>query len=70
MPETGLERIGGGGTTAKQTMRVFSWPLSKDISAEVRLSGAEEIKPAHLERLRQYLELAKAAVASDEEGNG
>jgi hypothetical protein len=33
--------------------------------AEVRLTG-DEIKPDHLERLRQYLELAKAAVASDD----
>ena len=45
--------------------RVFSWPLAKGVMAEVRLTG-DEIKPDHLERLRQYLDLAKAAVAEDD----
>ena len=67
MPETGVERVGGGGgATAKQTMRVFSWPLSKDVSAEVRLTG-EEIMLAHLGRLLQYLELAKTAIGNEGE---
>ena len=34
--------------------------------AEVRLTGTE-IKPDHLERLRQYLDLAKGAIASDDD---
>ena len=45
---------------------VFNWPLAKGVMAEVRLTGVE-IKPDHLERLRQYLDLAKAAVTSDDE---
>ena len=45
--------------------QVFSWPLAKGVMAKVRLTG-DEIKPDHLERLRQYLELAKAAVGSDD----
>ncbi|MBA3570911.1 MAG: hypothetical protein H0W34_02810 [Pyrinomonadaceae bacterium] len=43
----------------------FSWPLSRDVSAEVRFTGAD-IRPSHLERLRAYLELAKEAVADSE----
>ena len=38
----------------------FSWPLSKGIIAEIRISGGI-VTPLHLERLRQYLELAKDA---------
>jgi hypothetical protein len=34
------------------------------VTAEVRLTGGV-IKFAHLERLRQYLDLAKAAVGTD-----
>ncbi len=49
----------------KPGLRVFIWPLSREVSAEVRLTG-QEIKSAHLERLRQYLELAKAAIESNE----
>ena len=44
--------------------QVFRWPLSKGVTAEVRLTG--DIKPNHLERLREYLALAKAAFSSDE----
>jgi hypothetical protein len=40
-------------------LRVFSWPLSKGVTAEVRLSGGE-IRPSHLEMLRKYLELAES----------
>jgi plasmid stabilization system protein ParE len=45
---------------------VFSWPLSKGVTAEVRFVG-EEVGPGHLERLRQYLELAKDAVGDNPE---
>lgn len=38
---------------------IFSWPLSKDITAEVRFTGPGELSPSHFERLRKYLELAK-----------
>jgi hypothetical protein len=40
---------------------VYRWPLSKDLIAEVRITGGT-VTPAHLEILRQYLELAKNAV--------
>ena len=45
--------------------RVLIWPLAKDVSAEVRVTSLE-INPAHLERLRQYLD-AKAALEADDE---
>lgn len=48
-----------------QGVKVFSWPLSKGVTAEVRFSGAD-IGPEHLERLRKYLELAKDAMADEE----
>lgn len=44
-----------------QKTRVFSWPLSKDVSAEVRLTG-KAIEPAHLDILAKYIELAKVAL--------
>jgi len=40
---------------------VYRWPLSKDLMAELRITGGT-VTPAHLEVLRQYLELAKNAV--------
>jgi len=49
----------------KSQVRVFSWPLSKDVSAEVRVIGPS-IRSDHLERLRQYLDLAKAALDADD----
>ena len=45
-------------------VRMFSWPLSKDVTAEVRFAGAP-VEPEHLERLRKYLELAKDAIADE-----
>jgi hypothetical protein len=48
---------------------IFSWPLSKEIMAEVKLTGSG-IRSVHLERLRQYLELAKDAVDSDDGDGG
>lgn len=54
----------GRATDATKVTRTFSWPLAKGVTAELRLTG-DDIRPDHLERLRQYLELAKAAVASD-----
>ena len=40
---------------------IYRWPLSKDLIAEVRITGGT-VTPANLEVLRQYLELAKNAV--------
>lgn len=45
--------------------KVFSWPLSKGVTAEVKLTGTS-ITPAHLELLRSYLELAKQALQLEE----
>jgi len=42
-------------------VHLFSWPLSKDVVAEVKLTGME-ITAAHLELLRSYLDLAKQAM--------
>ena len=39
----------------------YRWPLSKDVIAEVRFTGSD-LRPAHLELLRKYLELAKTAM--------
>jgi len=56
-------------TLEKQYTRRFSWPLSKEVTAELRLAGTD-ITPSHIEKLRQYLELVKTAFEgeSDEEG--
>jgi hypothetical protein len=40
---------------------VYRWPLSKDLIAEVRITGGS-VTSAHLEVLRQFLDLAKNAV--------
>ncbi|MCU1339734.1 MAG: hypothetical protein JWO19_5315 [Bryobacterales bacterium] len=50
----------GAGSKLSQT-HLFSWPLSKGVTAEVRfLIGPEaDLSTTHLERLRQYLELVK-----------
>ena len=44
--------------------RVFTWPLGPQVSAELRLVG-QEITRAHLERLRQYVELASIALDAE-----
>ena len=42
----------------------YRWPLSKDVVAEVRFTGTD-LRPAHLELLRKYLELAKTAMQAE-----
>lgn len=44
---------------------LFSWPLAKGVMAEVRLTGGD-IRPGHIDMLRQYLALAKTALQDDE----
>lgn len=44
-----------------QTSQTFSWPLSPDVSAEVRITGSE-LRPEYFEALRQYLGLAEKLV--------
>lgn len=46
------------------TARVYSWALSKDVSAELRITG-DSIKKSHAERLRQYVDLTMAALAAE-----
>jgi hypothetical protein len=43
--------------------RVFTWPLGREVSAELHLVGAE-ITPVHLRRLRKFVELASLALES------
>ena len=45
-------------------VRVFNWPLGQEVSAELRLAG-DEITTAHLERLRQYVELVSSALEAE-----
>ncbi len=69
MDTKAVSLVSAKGQTSQQGpgVRQFSWPLAKGVIAEVRLSGGE-VKSAHLEMLRQYLELAKTAIDSDDEG--
>jgi hypothetical protein len=54
----------GGQAYGKPKVTMFSWPLAKGLTAEVRFVG-DDVRPAHIELLSKYLELAKAAVSSD-----
>ena len=49
----------------KQYTTQFIWPLSKEVTAELRLTGTD-ITPSHIDKLSQYLELAKTALEGDE----
>lgn len=48
-----------------KSQQVYRWPLAKEVSAEVILTGPG-IQARHLERLRQYLALAMDALESDD----
>ncbi|HLC10565.1 MAG TPA: hypothetical protein VJL56_01830 [Candidatus Bathyarchaeia archaeon] len=52
--------------TGKHSVRVLNFMLAKDVTAEIRLVG-ERLKPAHLEGLKQHIELTKKLWESDEE---
>jgi len=45
--------------------RSFSWPVSKEVTAEVTFTGGN-VNPAHIDRLAKYLELAKLALEEEE----
>jgi len=45
-------------------IRLFTWPLGQEVSAELRLVG-DDITAAHLGRLRQYVELASIALEAE-----
>lgn len=61
---------GGSASSTLPRTRVwsFSWPLARDVTAEVRITG-EQLTAAHLERLAQYLKLATDAL-EDGDGDG
>jgi hypothetical protein len=44
--------------------RQFSWALSKEASAELRITG--ELAKAEADRLRQYVELTVGALVADD----
>jgi hypothetical protein len=46
---------------------VYRWPLSRDVTAEVKFIG--EVKPAHLDLLKMYLNVAKEAMADERTSN-
>ncbi len=45
-------------------MTTFSWPLARGVVAQVRFLG--EVKAIHLDLLKQYLDVAKGAMETDE----
>ncbi len=51
------------------SVHTFLWPLSKEITAEVRFSGPGELTASHFERLRKYLDLAKETWRDDNDPN-
>jgi hypothetical protein len=51
---------------ARTAPKVFTWPLSKGVIAEVKFTGGE-VQPAHLDLLAKYLELAKSAIETEDE---
>lgn len=53
------------GIPVREIEKVFRWPLSRGVVAELRFIG--DAKPAHLDLLKQYLDVAKGAMEIDEE---
>lgn len=51
---------------ARPNANTFIWPLSKGVTAQVTFSGGP-VQSAHLERLAKYLDLAKLALAAEED---
>jgi len=49
----------------EDSVTTFRWPLSRGVSAEVRFNG--DVTPAHLDLLKQYLDVAKGAMAIEQE---
>jgi hypothetical protein len=61
----GEPREVGPSAAQRGRARLFVWPLSRGVVAELRLVG-DDIRPVHFEELRRYLSLAMAIVAEDE----
>lgn len=68
MTETGSGAVrtqsGGTGVVSPQT-RLFSWPLSKGVTAEVKLTGSG-LSATHIDMLSKYLEIAKEALEAED----
>ncbi|HUP01906.1 MAG TPA: hypothetical protein VM737_10355, partial [Gemmatimonadota bacterium] len=45
----------------------FSWPLSRNVSVEVTFTGSD-VRPAHIENLRTYLETVKTVIGDSHNG--
>ncbi len=50
------------------TTQTFSWPLSPDVKAEVKITGGE-LKPEYFDALRKYLDLARGFVTTFQVGD-
>lgn len=48
-----------------ESVTTYRWPLSRGVVAEVRFVGP--VKAAHLDLLKQYLDVSKGAMQADEE---
>jgi len=49
---------------AQDAVTTFRWPLSRGVSAEVRFIG--DVKPAHLDLLKRYLDVAKDSIEEEQ----
>lgn len=63
-PEPARLTLASISSAAASVQNVYRWPLGKGLSAEVILSGGP-VSAKHIERLRQYLDLAKDALEAD-----
>jgi hypothetical protein len=52
-----------------KTIRRFTWPLAKEITATVEFVGGE-VSASHIDLLQKYLELAKLAVGTETPAQG
>lgn len=52
------------------TGRVFMYQLSPQITAELRFTGATDLRPRHIDLLKSYLEVAKTALNEETDGEG
>jgi hypothetical protein len=62
---------GGGDKGGSPAVRVFSWPLSAKVTAELRLIGAQTLSRSLFDSLREYLAVAAKMVPEhSEDENG
>jgi hypothetical protein len=60
--ETDISAVALSGIQKEAADHVFTWPLSKGMTAQVTFTGGDQLTAAHLELLRRYLDLAKGAI--------